>query len=78
MTAKAPSPNSAAAAIKGSEMPPVSASFAGALAEALAMGLIEALADGLIEALAEGVAPPPSPDTVMVAVISGCIEQWYV
>jgi hypothetical protein len=66
----------------GSEMPPVSASFAGALAEALAealaIGLIEALADGLIEALAEGLVPPPSPDTVMVAVISGCTEQWYV
>jgi hypothetical protein len=48
-------------------MPPVSASVDGVLAEALA--------DGLMEALAEDVAPPP-PDTLTLAVISGCIEQW--
>jgi hypothetical protein len=59
----------------------VSGSFGDTLAEALADGLAEgladALADGLIEALAEDVASPP-PDTLTLAVISGCIEQWYV
>ena len=74
-----PPPRSTTAATRGSEMPPVSASFDGMLAEALADGLIEALADGLIEALEEVVAPPPPPpETLMLAVISGCMEQWYV
>jgi hypothetical protein len=58
-------------------MPPVPGSVAVGLAEALADGLADALADGLIEALAEDVASPP-PDTLTLAVISGCIEQWYV
>ena len=57
------------AARTGREMPPVPGS--------VAIGLAEALADGLIEALAEDVASPP-PDTLTLAVISGCIEQWYV
>jgi hypothetical protein len=69
------------AARTGREMPPVPGSFGDTLAEALADGLAEgladALADGLIEALAEDVASPP-PDTLTLAVISGCIEQWYV
>ena len=71
-----PPPRSATAATSGREMPPVSVSFCGALAEELADGLMEAL----IEALAEDVAPPPPPlpDTLTVAVISGCMEQWYV
>jgi len=53
---------------RGREMPPVSASSCGALAEALAVGLAGALADGLMEALAEDVASPP-PDTLTLAVI---------
>ena len=69
------------AARTGREMPPVPGSVAIGLAEALAdglaKGLADALADGLIEALAEDVVPPP-PDTLTLAVISGCIEQWYV
>jgi hypothetical protein len=80
--ARAPRPRSATAATRGKEMPPVSASFGGALAEALAVGLAEALADGLSEALADGLAevlmealeedlaPPPSPpETLTLAVI---------
>jgi hypothetical protein len=51
--------------------------LADGLMEALADGLMEALADGLMEALAEDEVPPP-PDTLTLAVISGCIEQWYV
>jgi hypothetical protein len=69
-----PPPRSATAATRGREIPPVSVSFCGALAEALAIGLMEAL----IEALDEDVVPPPPPppDTLTLAVISGCIEQW--
>ena len=71
-----PPPRSATAATSGRETPPVSGRFGDTLAEALADGLMEAL----IEALAEDVAPPPPPppDTLTVAVISGCMEQWYV
>jgi hypothetical protein len=66
-------------------MPPVSGSFGDTLAEALvvgladalAVGLADALAEALMEALAEDVASPP-PETLTLAVISGCIEQWYV
>jgi hypothetical protein len=65
------------AATRGREMPPVPGSVAVGLADALAVGLADALADGLMEALAEDVASPP-PDTLTLAVISGCIEQWYV
>jgi len=72
-TAPIPRPTSARAATRGRETPPVSVSFCGALAEALAIGLMEAL----IEALDEDVVPPPPPpDTLTLAVISGCIEQW--
>ena len=65
------------AARTGREMPPVSGSVAVGLADALAVGLADALADALMEALAEDVASPP-PETLTLAVISGCIEQWYV
>jgi hypothetical protein len=55
----------------------VSGRFGDTLAEALADGLADAvadgLADGLAEALAEGVVISPPPDTVTLAVISGCI-----
>jgi hypothetical protein len=55
----------------------VSGRFGDTLAEALADGLTDALADaladGLPEALAEGVVISPPPDTVTLAVISGCI-----
>jgi hypothetical protein len=87
--ARTPRPTSATAATTGKEMPPVSGRFlcmlADALAEALAVGLAEALAVGLaealMEALEEDVAPPPPPppappETLTLAVISGCIEQW--
>ena len=80
-TARMPPPTSATAATSGREVPPVSGSFGDTLAEALVVGLAEALADALadalMEALAEDVASPP-PDTLTLAVISGCIEQWYV
>jgi hypothetical protein len=84
-TARMPPPTRATAARRGREMPPVSGSFGDTLAEALvvglaealAVGLADALADALMEALAEDVASPP-PDTLTLAVISGCIEQWYV
>jgi hypothetical protein len=79
--AKMPKPTSATAARRGREVPPVSGRLGDTLAEALADGLADALADGLadalMEALAEDVASPP-PDTLTLAVISGCIEQWYV
>jgi hypothetical protein len=39
----------------------------------VAAALAEALADGLAEALAEGVLISAPPDTVTLAVISGCI-----
>ena len=77
ITARIPRPRSATAASRGREVPPVSGSVAAALAEALADGLADAvadgLADGLAEALAEGVVISPPPDTVTLAVISGCI-----
>jgi hypothetical protein len=75
--AKMPKPTSATAARRGREVPPVSGRLGDTLAEALADGLADALADALMEALAEDVASPP-PDTLTLAVISGCIEQWYV
>ena len=71
ITARIPRPRSATAARRGRETPPVSASIGGMLAEALADGLADAV--GLAEALAEGVVIPPPPDTVTLAVISGCI-----
>jgi hypothetical protein len=75
--ARIPRPTSATAATSGREAPPVSGNFGDTLAEALADGLADAvadgLADGLAEALAEGVVISPPPDTVTLAVISGCI-----
>jgi len=65
ITARIPRPTSATAASSGRETPLVSGSVAAALAEALA--------DGLAEALAEGVLISAPPDTVTLAVISGCI-----
>ena len=65
ITARIPRPPSATAASSGRETPLVSGSVAAALAEALA--------DGLAEALAEGVLISAPPDTVTLAVISGCI-----
>jgi hypothetical protein len=76
-TARMPPPTSATAATSGREVPPVSGSFGDTLAEALVVGLADALADALMEPLAEDVASPP-PETLTLAVISGCIEQWYV
>jgi hypothetical protein len=69
ISARIPKPTSATAATRGREMPPVSASFGGMLADALAVGLMEALADGLMDALEEDVAPPPPPETFTLAVI---------
>jgi hypothetical protein len=68
-----PKPTRATAATSGREAPPVSGRFGDTLAEALADGLADAVADGLAEALAEGVVISPPPDTVTLAVISGCI-----
>jgi hypothetical protein len=51
----------------------VSGNVAAALAETLADGLADAVAVGLAEALAEGVVISAPPDTVTLAVISGCI-----
>ena len=47
--------------------------LADGLADALAEGLADTLAEGLAEALAEGVVISPPPETVTLAVISGCI-----
>ena len=75
--ARTPKPTSATAATSGREAPPVSGSFGDTLAEALADGLADAVADavadGLAEALAEGDVISPPPETVTLAVISGCI-----
>jgi hypothetical protein len=75
--ARTPKPTSATAATRGRETPPVSGRFGDTLAEALADGLADAVADavadGLAEALAEGVVISPPPETVTLAVISGCI-----
>ena len=72
-----PKPTSATAARRDREVPPVSGRLGDTLAEALADGLADALADaladGLPEALAEGVLISAPPDTVTLAVISGCI-----
>ena len=46
------------------------------LGEALAVGLV-AVEEPLEEALAEPLEEPLAPLTVTVAVISGCILQWY-
>jgi len=73
ITARIPRPTSATAASSGRETPLVSGSVAAALAEALADGLADAVAVGLAEALAEGVLISAPPDTVTLAVISGCI-----
>jgi len=79
--ATTPRPRSAVAARIGRETPPVSGRlcfmFAEALAVGLAVALAVALADGLmvVASCAAVVISPPS-ETVMVAVISGCIEQW--
>jgi hypothetical protein len=70
ITARIPRPRSAAAS-RGRETPLVSGRFGDTLAEALADGLADAV--GLAEALAEGVVISPPPDTVTLAVISGCI-----
>ena len=48
------------------------------LEEALAEPLAEALAEPLGEALGVGLAEALAPLTLTVAVISGCILQWYV
>jgi hypothetical protein len=75
--ARIPRPTSVTAARRGREVPPVSGRVGDTLAEALADGLADAVADGLAEgladALAEGVVISPPPDTVTLAVISGCI-----
>ena len=71
--ARIPRPTSATAATSGRETPPVSGNFGATLAEALADGLADAVAVGLAEALAEGVVISAPPDTVTLAVISGCI-----
>jgi hypothetical protein len=47
------------------------------LKEALAVGLGEPLAEPLGEELAEALAEPLAPLTETVAIISGCILQWY-
>jgi hypothetical protein len=77
MMARTPKPTSATAATRGRERPPVLGRFGDTLAEALAEGLADAVADavadGLAEALAEGVVISPPPETVTLAVISGCI-----
>jgi hypothetical protein len=73
ITARIPRPRSATAASRGRETPLVSGSVAAALAETLADGLADAVAVGLAEALAEGVVISAPPDTVTLAVISGCI-----
>jgi hypothetical protein len=69
ITARIPRPPSATAASSGRETPLVSGSVAAALAD----GLADAVAVGLAEALAEGVLISAPPDTVTLAVISGCI-----
>src|SRR5215212_5267766 len=75
--ARTPRPRSAAAARMGRETPPVSGRLCFMFAEALAVGLAVALADGLmVVASGDAVVISPPSDTVMVAVISGCIEQW--
>ena len=75
--ARTPKPTSATAATRGRERPPESGRFGNTLAEALADGLADAIADavadGLAEALAEGDVISPPPETVTLAVISGCI-----
>jgi len=73
ITARIPRPTSATPATTGRKTPPVSGRFGDTPAEALADGLADALADGLPEALAEGVLISAPPDTVTLAVISGCI-----
>ena len=79
--ARTPKPTSATAATRGRERPPVSgspgATLAVAVADGLADAVADAVADGLAEALADGLAEgvviSPPPETVTLAVISGCI-----
>jgi hypothetical protein len=79
--ATTPRPRSAAAARIGRETPPVSGRLCFMLAEALAVGLAVALAvalaDGLmVVASGDAVVISPPPDTLTLAVKSGCIVQW--
>jgi hypothetical protein len=47
------------------------------LAELLAEGLVEGLAELLAELLVEALGEALAPLTMIVAVISGCMLQWY-
>ena len=56
---------------------PLEEALAEPLGEALGEALAVGLAEPLEEALAEGLAEALAPLTVTVALISGCILQWY-
>jgi hypothetical protein len=74
----APKATSASAATSPKEGgPPLPGSGAPGLVVALGEALAEALGEALAEALAEPLAEALAPLTVTVAVMSGCILQWY-
>jgi len=73
----ATSPEEEGPPLLGSGAPGPAVALAEPLEEALAVGLAEALVVGLAEALAEPLEEALAPLTVTVAVIVGCMLQWY-